>query len=144
MMDRFFWLNGIPTAFNPLQIAEGAAENLQELTEAEKQALLNPPIDIEKVREEVKAQARALRNPILTEVVQIALVARDQGNDALANEVLTPETGVRDRLRDITDDPALNAAATREEMEQAVVLYWRALVGAVSPELRNAFKALET
>lgn len=42
MQDKYFWKNNQPISLNPLQIAEGLSEGLQELTEAEKQALLNP------------------------------------------------------------------------------------------------------
>ena len=42
MTDKLFWRNGSPTAFNPLQIAEGLTEKLQELTEQERESHLNP------------------------------------------------------------------------------------------------------
>lgn len=42
MIDKIFLKNGRPTSFSPMQIAEGQANGLQELTEAEKQELLNP------------------------------------------------------------------------------------------------------
>lgn len=42
MQDRFFFKGGQAIAYSPLQIAEGFATGLKELTEAEKQALLNP------------------------------------------------------------------------------------------------------
>ena len=42
MSDKYFFKNGQPIVLNPLQLAEGLAQGLQELTEAEKQALLNP------------------------------------------------------------------------------------------------------
>lgn len=41
MSDRIFWKNDSVVAFNALQIAEGMAQGLQELTEVEKQALLS-------------------------------------------------------------------------------------------------------
>lgn len=40
--QRYFSLDGTIISFNPLQIEEGLANGLQELTEVEKQALLNP------------------------------------------------------------------------------------------------------
>lgn len=90
-----------------------------------------------------KNELRPLRNQILVDVVQIALVEKALGNDSIADEVIRPGTGVRDRLRDITDDPALNAAQTREEMEAAVLAYYAAVVATVSPTLRAAFKDLD-
>jgi len=42
MQDKYFLKNGAVVAFNSLQLAEGIANGLQELTEAEKQAHLNP------------------------------------------------------------------------------------------------------
>ena len=41
-MDKYFWRANVPVAFNPLQIDEGMSQGLQELTEQEKQTLLNP------------------------------------------------------------------------------------------------------
>ena len=41
-IDRYFYKDGAPFAFSPLQVSEGMAQGLQELTEAEKQAHLNP------------------------------------------------------------------------------------------------------
>ena len=100
-------------------------------------------IDVSEVLNQVKADLRPMRNALLTSVVQIALVARDIGDNSLANEVLAPSTGVRDRLLNITDDPVLNAAKTREEMEAAVLAYYAAIVVSVSPQLRIAFKDLD-
>lgn len=57
--DRFFYKNGIPFAFSPVQIAEGMANGLQELTEAEKQAIFNQT-DFEPTPKSVtKAQGKA-------------------------------------------------------------------------------------
>ena len=42
MLDRLFLKNGEVVTFSPLQIADGLAQGLQELTEAEKQAHFNP------------------------------------------------------------------------------------------------------
>lgn len=40
--EKFFFKNGNVVALNPLQVAEGLADGLQELTEGERQAHLNP------------------------------------------------------------------------------------------------------
>lgn len=59
MQNRYFHHLGSVVAFNPLQIAEGFAEGLQELTEAEKQALLNPPKTLQELAIEAMAQVNA-------------------------------------------------------------------------------------
>lgn len=42
MKNSYFWNQGRVCEFNPLQVEEGLAQGLQELTEAEKQAHFNP------------------------------------------------------------------------------------------------------
>lgn len=90
-----------------------------------------------------KIELRPLRDKILQKVVDIGTAAMATGNTALKEEVFLQPNGVRQRLLDITDDPSLNAATTREDMEASVIAYYAAIVSTVSPELRGAFKDLE-
>lgn len=91
----------------------------------------------------VKGEIRVLRDKFLSRVADIGAAAFVNGNTSLANEVFLEPEGVRRKLLDITDDPALNAATTREDMEAAVLAYYAEIVANVSPELRGAFKELD-
>lgn len=58
MSNRFFLKYGDLISLSPLQISEGFAEGLQELSEAEKQALLNPvpAITVQSLKEAITAK----------------------------------------------------------------------------------------
>ncbi len=58
MTDRFFWKSGNPAAFNPIEVSAGFADGLQELTETEVQALLNPvpAITVQSVKDAITAK----------------------------------------------------------------------------------------
>lgn len=143
MTDKFFWKNGVVCSLNEIQVHEGMAKGLQELTEAEKQAHLNPDIPVQQFLDAAKNELRPLRDKFLSRVADIGAAAFANGNTSLSNEVFSEPNGVRRKLLDITDDPALNAATTREDMEAAVLAYYADIVGSVSPELRGAFKELD-
>ncbi|WP_313604806.1 DUF4376 domain-containing protein [Comamonas jiangduensis] len=81
-MNKFFFKDGAPTAFSPLQIAEGLAAGLQELTEAEKQAHLNPVrvLTVESVKDAITQKRWEVETGGLTlpNGVQIATGIDDQ------------------------------------------------------------------
>lgn len=62
-----------------------------------------------------KKEIRAIREPMLSAVTGIGWEASEAGDAALAQEA----RNIRNALRDITDDHALNAAQTYEEMRAA-------------------------
>lgn len=88
------------------------------------------------VLERAKNELRDLREPILSAVTGI-------GWDALAsgdNELVKEAQGIRNALRDLTDDPALNAAQTYEEMRAAGVAAYRRIAAGASPAFAATFK----
>lgn len=121
-MDRFFWINEQPIAFNPLQIAEGLAEGLQELTEAEKQALLNPNVTDIIPQSVTKAQGKAalIRAGLLQGVLNYVASIEDATQKALA------EVALNDTTHWQRSSPFLNAAAqelvlTNEQLDQLFI-----------------------
>lgn len=58
MQSNFFWKNSIPVAFSPLQIAEGLADGLLELTPQELEAHLTPAkvLSVESVKDAITAK----------------------------------------------------------------------------------------
>lgn len=102
-----------------------------------------PQTDAVKLLENFKISLRSLRDIFLSRVADIGTAAFAMNATSLSNEVFSDPGGVRRKLLDITDDPALNSATTLEEMEAAVLAYYEGIVANVSPELRGAFKELE-
>lgn len=86
--------------------------------------------------ERAKNELRAMREPMLSAVTGIGWEASEAGDDALVQEA----RNIRNALRDITDDPALNAAQTYEEMRAAGVAAYRRIAGGVSPAFAATFK----
>ena len=82
---------------------------------------------------------RALREPMLNTVVGIGTAAVVSGDTALAEESVV----VRQKLLDVTKTPALLAAETYEEMEDAGLAAYKAIAAAASTALRSAFRALD-
>lgn len=79
MEARFFYMNGLPVMFSDLQIAEGLAEGLYELTEAEKQALLNPAV--EEVEWDYKHFTGQAKLDLFTESEQAAIIGAAYAGD---------------------------------------------------------------
>lgn len=86
----------------------------------------------------VKSSLRTMRAPMLDALSGIAGRAVRAGNDALAAEA----DALAELLLDITDDPALNAATTYEEMKAAGVDAYRAISATASPALDSVFKEI--
>lgn len=84
-------------------------------TERQAMEIANPPEHLKDILERVKSEMRVLREPMLSAVTGIGWEVSEAGNDALVQEA----RNIRNALRDITDDPALNAAQTYEEMRAA-------------------------
>lgn len=100
---------------------------------------INPPaISTAAVLESVKSQMRTQRAPMLDALTGIAGRAQRGGNTALAAEA----DALAQALLDITDDPALNAAQTLEDMQAAGVAAYRAIASTASAELSSVFKEI--
>lgn len=85
-----------------------------------------------------KAEIRAKRSPMLDALTGIAGRATRAGNDALAAEA----DALAELLLDITDDQALNAATTYEEMQAAGVTAYKRIAASSSPELASVFREI--
>lgn len=85
---------------------------------------------------QVKEDVRLRRVRMLDAVTGIGFEAFMSGDEALAKEAC----GIRSSLLDITDDPALNAAQTYEEMRAAGVAAYRRIAAGASPEFAATFK----
>ena len=85
-----------------------------------------------------KTELRTIRAPMLDALTGIAGRAVRAGNDALAAEA----DALAELLLEITDDPALNAATTYEEMQAAGVAAYKRIAGSVSQELKVVFREI--
>ena len=85
---------------------------------------------------QVKDELRAMRKPALDAVNGIGWRASMTGDADLANEALIVSLA----LLEVTDDAALNAAETYEEMRLASLLAYKSLALSVSPDLANVFR----
>lgn len=128
---------------------------------------IDPPSPLVSVLlERVKSQLRTQRTPMLDALAGIAgresrkaARLRQEQAQALAqeNEQLAPELGEQAAaaealvaeadslvlaLLDITDDPALNAATTLQDMQAAGVAAYRAIASTASAELAVVFKEI--
>lgn len=77
-------------------------------------SLISKP-SISEILDASKNELRIIREPMLSAVTGIGWEASLSGDTALVQEA----RDIRNALRDITDDPALNAAQTYEEMRAA-------------------------
>lgn len=120
--NRYFFKDAQPIAFSPLQIEEGLAEGLQELTEAEKQELLNP-VTTEIVPQSVtKAQGKAalIQSGLWQDVIDYVASIEDATQKVLA------EVALNDTTHWQRSSPFLNAAAqalglTDEQLDQMFI-----------------------
>lgn len=85
-----------------------------------------------------KSELRTMRAPMLDALTGIAGRAERAGNDALAAEA----DALAELLLDITDDAALNAATTYEDMQAAGVAAYKRIAAAASPALSVVFKEI--
>lgn len=85
-----------------------------------------------------KNELRAMREPMLSAVTGIGWEASEAGDDALVQEA----RNIRNALRDITLDPALNAAQTYEDMRAAGVAAYRRIAASASPAFAATFKEI--
>lgn len=85
-----------------------------------------------------KAELRTMRAPMLDALTGIAGRATRAGNDALASEA----DALAEQLLDITDDAALNAATTYEDMQAAGVAAYKRMAASSSPELASVFREI--
>lgn len=95
-----------------------------------------PPARTNEILYLVKSEIRALREPMLSAVTGIGWEASEAGDAALVQEA----RDIRNALRDITDDPALNAAQTYEDMRAAGVAAYRRIAASASPAFAATFK----
>lgn len=99
-------------------------------------AIDKPATPREEILERAKNELRALREPMLSAVTGIGWEASKAGDAALVQEA----RDIRNALRDITDDPALNAAQTYEDMRAAGVAAYRRIAASASPAFAATFK----
>lgn len=99
---------------------------------------VSPPISVNVLLEGVKSALRKPRAEMLDALSGIAGRAARAGNTALAAEA----DALAQALLDITDDPALNAAPTLEDMQAAAVAAYRAIAAGASAELASVFKEI--
>lgn len=112
------------------------AKELTPLSAQEVDALLNPVFPVSVILERAKSELRAMREPMLSAVTGIGWDASEAGDVALAQEA----RNIRNALRDITADPALNAAETYAEMRAAGVAAYRRIAAGASPAFAATFK----
>lgn len=98
-----------------------------------------PPTPVGVLLASVKDELRTMRRDMLDAVTGIGFRASVSGNTALATESAT----VSQQLLNITDDQALNAAQTYDDMRSAGIAAYRRIADAVSADLRSAFKDLD-
>lgn len=109
------------------------------ITEEKMLELTTPKIEtttVEELLETSKNELRILRKPALDAVNGIGWRAMMAGDTQLANEALQVSLA----LLDITDDPALNAATTYQDMKIASVLAYKRIATGVSEALDTAFR----
>ena len=97
-----------------------------------------PPIPADVLLSSAKDELRTMRRDMLDAVTGIGFRASVAGNAALAQEAAQ----VSQQLLDITDDPALNAAQTYDDMRAAGMAAYRLIANSVSADLRSAFNEL--
>lgn len=95
-----------------------------------------PQASVLDLLDQAKNEMRALREPMLSAVTGIGWDASVSGDTELAKEAQV----IRNALRDITDDPALNAAQTYEEMRAAGVAAYRRIAAGASHAFAATFK----
>lgn len=99
-------------------------------------ALDRPGPSVNFLLERAKDELRAMREPMLSAVTGIGWEASEAGDAALVQEA----RDIRNALRDITADPALNAAQTYEEMRAAGIAAYRRIAAGASPAFAATFK----
>lgn len=72
--------------------------------------------DMDKARELKKDQLRVLRKPLLADLDVAYMLADEKGDTAAKSDIAKQKQA----LRDVTDDPAIEAAATPEELKAAM------------------------
>lgn len=98
---------------------------------------VNPPSPAQQeMLQFVKAELRALRESMLSAVTGIGWEASESGDSSLVQEA----RNIRNALRDITDDPALNAAQNYEEMRAAGDNAFRRIAAGASEAFSATFK----
>ena len=90
------------------------------------------------LQSQVKAELRTMRAPMLDALIGIAGRAVRAGNDALAAEA----DALAVQLLDVTNDAALNAATTFNDMQTAGVAAYKRIAGTASPELGVVFREI--
>ncbi|MEZ2739109.1 hypothetical protein [Comamonas jiangduensis] len=101
-------------------------------------AVDQPLPSVEVMREMAKAEIRKPRAEMLDALNGIASRAARAGKAALAAEA----DALAEQLLDITDEPALNAAQTLEDMRAAGAAAYRRIASTASAKLEVVFKEI--
>lgn len=120
--NRYFWVNGLAVAFNHLQIAEGLTSGLQELTEAEKQVLLNPIATKIVPNSVTKSQGKAalIQSGLWQGVIDYVASIEDATQKALA-EVALNDTTHWQRSSQFLNAAAQALGLTDEQLDQLFI-----------------------
>ena len=96
------------------------------------------PFDPVRELKVIKDRLRSMRAPMLDALTGIAGRATRSGDSALADEA----DSMAEQLLQLTDDPALNAAQTVPDMEDAGLAAYKRIAAAASPALRVVFREI--
>lgn len=119
------------------QLFSGANNRLQADQDGQP-VVVQIPVDVQALLRQTKNEIRTTRAPMLDDLTGIAGRAQRAGSTTLAAEA----DALAEALLDITDDPALNAAQTLQDMQAAGVAAYRAIAATASAELAVVFKEI--
>lgn len=97
-----------------------------------------PPDELAETRKRAFEEVREMRAPMLNAVTGIMVNALADNDVAVVEEAQS----IRQKLLDITSDPALNAATTYESMKLAGQLAYRRIAKAATPSFASVFKEI--
>lgn len=119
-------------------VGQGAGWRIEAGTNGRPVAVDPPSTPLAKLLERAKDDLRIMREPMLSAVTGMCWEASEAGDATLVQEA----RNIRNALRDITDDHALNAAQTYEEMRAAGVAAYRRIAAGASPAFAATFKEI--
>ena len=116
--DRFFIKDGSIFALSPLQIEQGLSQGLRELTEEEKQAILNPPKEIVVPEFVTRAQGKAalIRAGLWQGVLSYVASIEDETEKSVAEVALNDTTNWQ-RSSPFLNDAAHALGLTDEQLD---------------------------
>lgn len=121
IMDKLFFKDGVPHAFTELQISEGLADGLYELTDEEKSVLLSDE-SISRVISVSRAQGKAalIRAGLWQGVLDYVSSIEDATEKALADVALN-DTVTWQRTSPLLNEAAAALGLTQERLDDLFV-----------------------